>query len=487
MTFAFPAVDRFVNREADLTALETWWASEDRNALNLHGRRRVGKSWLFRRFAHGKPATVLVADRLSAGAQWARLAAQLEPALGVRPQIDDIADLFALLYRLGAETRQLVVVDEFPYLLGAGAQREAALTAIQSVMEHERDRSQTKLILCGSHVQQMQALMSEGSALRGRLTTLRVDPLGFGEARELIEDTDPRLRIERYAVTGGMARYLAELGSGGPLRELVCERLLDPNGALFNDPREVLEHELSQVATYFSILQELSAGEKALGEIAAAVRMPATSMPRPLDTLREMAVIERRTPVNARAGDRSSRYRIADPFLRFWFRFVFPYQEDLASGLAAADLYALEIEPAFAEHVAPVFETLCREWVRRNRGQRASRVGSWWGPTTRAGRERGRHTEEIDIVGLGRGRATVVGECKWTAEPMSVSILAALEDYKLPALRQGGVRLAADLEIVLFSRGGFTEGLTERARGNPRLVLVDLAELVAGIDTPARA
>lgn len=481
MTFAFPAVDRFVNRSRDLAALEDWWASGDRNALNLHGRRRVGKSWLFRRFAHGKAATILVAERLAPGAQLSRLAAQLEGAMGVRPQIDDVAELFRLLYRLGAHERHLVVLDEFPYLLPSGPQREAMLTAIQAVMEVERDRSQAKLVLCGSHVQQMQALMGEGSALRGRLTTLRVDPLSFSEAGGLIGDSEPRARIERYAVAGGMARYLAELGSGGHLDQLICARLLDPNGALFNDPREVLEHELAQVATYFSILQELSDGEKALGEIAGALRMAATSLPRPLDTLREMAVIERRTPVSAAARDKAGRYRIADPFVRFWFRFVFPYQEDLSAGLAPMDLYELEIAPALADHVAPVFETLCREWVRRNRGTRASRVGGWWGPTTRSGRDRGRQTEEIDIVGLGRRRVTVIGECKWTAKPLSVSILAALNDFKLPALRQSGVKVATDPEIMLFCRAGFTDGLVAAAASNPRLTLVTLDELVAGL------
>ena len=206
----------------------------------------------FRRFAHGKPATVLVAERLAPGAQLTRLAAQLEASLGLRPQIADVAELFQLMYRLGADGPHLVVLDEFPYLLPAtSSDRDQLLTSIQAVMETARDRSHAKLVLCGSHVQQMQALTSEGSALRGRLTTLRVDPLQFGETGILIEDADPARRIERYAVAGGMARYLAELGSGGPLDELICERLLDPNGPLFNDPREVLENELAQVATYF--------------------------------------------------------------------------------------------------------------------------------------------------------------------------------------------------------------------------------------------
>jgi len=122
MSFSFPAADRFVNRVDDLAAFERWWTSNDRNALNLYGRRRVGKSWLFRRFAHGKPATIVVAERLAPGSQLTRLAAQLEPALGVRPQIDDVPGLFRLLYNLG-EGRPHLVVARAHRIMPLGAHR----------------------------------------------------------------------------------------------------------------------------------------------------------------------------------------------------------------------------------------------------------------------------------------------------------------------------------------------------------------------------
>ncbi|MEX2105890.1 MAG: hypothetical protein WD810_03225 [Solirubrobacterales bacterium] len=38
-----------------------------------------------------------------------------------------------------------------------------------------------------------------------------------------------------------------------------------------------------------------------------------------------------------------------------------------------------------------------------------------------------RETEEIDVVGLHRGRVSVVGECKWTSKPISVSLLGEIE------------------------------------------------------------
>ena len=73
------------------------------------------------------------------------------------------------------------------------------------------------------------------------------------------------------------------------------------------------------------------------------------------------------------------------------------------------------------------------------------------------------------------------GECKWTSKPLSVSILASLDDYKIPALRQGGVNVAADPEIILFCRAGFTAGLTDIVASSPNLTLVGVPELVAGL------
>src|SRR5690242_13037272 len=110
--FSFPAHDRFLNRTADLARLEDWWSGGEQNALALYGRRRVGKSWLFREFAHGKPALLLVADRRAEAPQLERFADQLEPLLGVRPAIDNVPDLIKTLYTLAADQRLLVVIDE---------------------------------------------------------------------------------------------------------------------------------------------------------------------------------------------------------------------------------------------------------------------------------------------------------------------------------------------------------------------------------------
>jgi len=138
--------------------------------------------------------------------------------------------------------------------------------------------------------------------------------------------------IERYAVAGGMSLYLDELGRDGTLRQRVCARVLDPRGPLFNGPREVLEEEPRSPGVYYSLLEELSSGRKSLADLAAALGRRTPDLQGYLRTLRGMRVVDRHAPVTAREDERNHRWELSDGFMRFWFRFVFPFQEDLKTG-----------------------------------------------------------------------------------------------------------------------------------------------------------
>ena len=481
--FSFPAHDRFVNRSADLARLEDWWASDDRKALALYGRRRVGKSWLFREFAHEKPALLLVADRRAEAPQLDRFAARLEGFLGVRPALDSLPALFEALYAISVGERTLVVIDEFPYLLPARERDRAdVLTSIQAVME-ERDASQLKLVLCGSYIAQMERLLS--GPLRGRLTSLSVEPLSFTDAQEFAPPTTDAIdRIELFSVSGGMSLYLDELARGGTLRDRICARVLDPRGPLFNDPREVLEEELRAPGVYYSLLEELSTGKKSLGDLGSALGRKTTDLQGYLDTLRAMRIVQRAVPVTALPDERNHRYGLADDFMRFWFRFVFPFQEELKTGLTRGTLYADEIAPQLGDHISPTYEALCRAWALRTGA--ATKVGEWWGKALNELRRDGARTsEQVDVVGLRRSAVSLIGECTWTSRPLGLDVLTDLESYKIPAMRQAGLRFAGNCVIALFSRSGFSDTLVEVAgrRGDVRLVSV--SELVADVMAPA--
>jgi hypothetical protein len=53
----------------------------------------VGKSWLFREFAHSKPALLLIANRRAETPQLERFADRLTDLLGLRPALADLPAL----------------------------------------------------------------------------------------------------------------------------------------------------------------------------------------------------------------------------------------------------------------------------------------------------------------------------------------------------------------------------------------------------------
>lgn len=476
----------FVNRADDLARLEDWWEHPTRDAMGLIGRRRVGKSWLFRRFADGKPAIILVADRLLLNTQMARFAETLEAHLGFRPELRSVAELIRILYLLGSEQPVLAAVDEFPFLLPESSNaREGALSEVQAVMEEHRDHSRTKLLLCGSLIGQMEGLFAETSPLHGRLRRLDVWPMTFEEARGMM--TGARVaerRIVRYAVAGGMARYLRELGHG-PLKTAVCRGVLDRHAPLFDDPRSVLEQELRSPAVYFSILESLADGPTSTEHLTQSLQMRSNSLSFYLDTLRQMRLLTTTTPVGAPNDSRRSKHRISDGFIRFWFRYTFPNQEALQEGLSAEDLWAAEVEPTLADFVASAYEELCVRYTRRMHGMRAPTVGGWWGPAlNRLRRTKERSVEEIDVLAARKHQLVIAGECKWTTAPMPLRVLTDLREFKLPAVAQEG-RLRAPAvgpRILLFCRSGFTAELTAAAEADDQVELVDLEMLIAGLD-----
>lgn len=172
----------------------------------------------------------------------------------MRPDLPDVQSLFRVLFRLASETKTLVLIDEFPLLLGTtNAEQQRTLSSIQAIMENERDHSALKLILCGSQVEQMEASFSDNNPMHGRLRRFSVRPLPFHEASLFFEGLAPLDAFERYSVAGGMPIYLSRL-AGGLIRDVVCEEVLDKDASLFDEGRILVEQELREPGVYFATL-----------------------------------------------------------------------------------------------------------------------------------------------------------------------------------------------------------------------------------------
>jgi AAA+ ATPase superfamily predicted ATPase len=160
-----------------------------------------------------------------------------------------------------------------------------------------------------------------------------------------------------------------------------------------------------------TLLSVIGGGANRLTEIAARVEKPATQLSRPLDRLVELGFVEKEIPFgeNPRKSKRSL-YKIADPFMGFYYRFVIPSRSLIELGKTKIVLN--EIKENMAGYVSRHWEQLCRRAVSGStiNGVAYGSAARWWGSVSRG------ETMEVDVVAQSIDKKSIlIGECKWSA------------------------------------------------------------------------
>jgi len=319
-------------------------------------------------------------------------------------------DWQALLARFWAEARpgSVLVLDEFPSMV-------AAARELPSVIQKILDLNATKrvhLVIAGSSQRMMHGLVLDQTApLYGRThEILEIGPLRAGWIQPALQLKDGVSAVESYSVWGGIPRYWELAATCPNLTRAVRDLVLSPLGVLHDEPAGLLLDDLRDTAQATSILSLVGGGCHRMSEIAARLEKPATSLSRPLQRLVDLGLVRRETPFGTSVRDtKRTAYRLGDPFLRFWFRFVGPNRSRLAT--RRLEPVEREVQAAFAHHVGSVWEDLARESVPSLGDKREWGPASrWWGPGL------DRRPMEIDVVAESAdGDAVLVGEVRWSA------------------------------------------------------------------------
>ncbi|NJL27995.1 MAG: ATP-binding protein [Thermoanaerobaculia bacterium] len=408
---------QFLNRAEEADRLRRLTSRGEGSLGVLYGRRRCGKSRLLREALPVDRTVYYVGDDRESALQRRGLATEIARLL---PGFDRVTypEWDALFDRWWSEAppSSVLILDEFPALVAAAQELPSIL---QKYVDRQIDRG-VHLLLTGSSQRMMQGLVLDRSApLFGRATEiLKITPLEAGWIVPALGLDDPARAVEAYAVWGGTPRYW-ELAADHPdLKTAIRELVLSPLGVLYEEPTRLLLDDLRDTTQAASILSVIGQGCHRLSEIAARLGKPATSLTRPLGRLIEMGLIARELPFgNPERTGKRTLYKIVDPFLRFWFRFVEPNRSRLEARLI--DAVETEIASRLNHHLGEVWEELARASAPRLEafGRAWKPAQRFWGagagsPAARdrlGGREHGRPRAaggRGEVVGTGRPRAS---------------------------------------------------------------------------------
>ena len=462
----------FVNRSEELGILEKEYRRKEAAMVVLYGRRRVGKTALLAEFLKGKPGLYFLATEESEEINrqnFRELVADfLRDDLLRGTSLTRWEDVFLWLLRQKSPERMVIALDEFQYL---GKANKAFPSILQKIWDQILSKENVMLVLCGSLVSMMVSqTLSYDSPLYGRRTAqIRLAPVPFRHYGKFFPQVGKTARelVELYAVTGGVPRYIQEFRDGGDIYAAIEEHVFRPSAFLFDEPRFLLQHEVGEVGGYFSILRAIAAGNRKLSKIATVLRQKQTNLPRYLNVLQDLDLLEREIPITEAHPEKSKKgiYRIKDNFIAFWFSFVYPNLSYIESG--HAEIASEKLRRNFVDHhVGFVYEGCCRELLWQMSAEnklpfRIGRAGRWWD----------NHGTEIDVVALApEENCLLAGECKFWKSPVGMNVLVELQ-RKAQAVEWK----KEDRKTVyaLFSIEGFTEEIKAYARRHGDVILMD--------------
>jgi len=457
----------FVGRESYLTTLNKQLDLVRRGgrgtpglAVTVMGRRRVGKSRLIEQFCQvsGVNAVVFQATKwrapdLERRSLVAAVAASwvVEPALtdAVQPA-DWLGTLEWLSAVLPSDKPTIVVIDEVPWLSSQDTSFEGAL---QTVWDRHLSRKPVLLVLIGSDISVMSRLVEHDRPFFGRSSVLKIEPLTVAEVAAMTQLPAPDA-VDAWLITGGFPDATLAWEPGMTREDYLAESLSDPLSPLLAGGEMTLLGEFPSSTQARAVLESIGSGERTFARIAGAGRqapVPAGTLAPLLATLEKKGLVVREFPLSTIPDTKNSRYRIADPSLRFWLAFG-----SRALGFAERgrpDLGLALVERSWSSWRGPAVEPLVRESLMRllpDERWDVNAVGGWWNRL---------NNPQVDMIGADQApvakAVAFAGSVKWRDD-------ARFDMHDVGELsRARGIvpGTSADTPLVAVSRSGFEDDL----------------------------
>ena len=432
----------FVNRKNELEMLDEKSRQPEPQFTVIYGRRRTGKTELIKQFCRDKEYIYFLADKRGTvlnAIRFSSIAADHFKDAALK--IEDFYLLFDYIQRrLNDKKKTVIIIDEFSYLV----EKDDSISSVfQGIWDEVLVKKNVFLILCGSSISMMeQGVLSYKSPLYGRRTgQWKLAPFSFKEMKEFFPDFSLIERVEIYSVLGGIPFYLKQFKKKN-LFSNIEDNILAKGEPLYEEVEFLLREELREYSSYYSILEAIASGSTRVIEIAEHSKIKTGDLPKYLDTLIKLDIVEKVHPITEKEKTKKTVYKIKDNFFNFWFKFIYPHKNDLEIGNTQKVIDLIKQE--FTAYVGHIFEDIVKEFLINMNSKKLvpfnfTKIGTWWSGD-----------RQIDLVALSKNEALFV-ECKWQNRKTDVDILINLvENAKF-------VKWQREKDhFMVVSRSGFT-------------------------------
>ena len=331
----------FIGRKEYLDDLESLWRKRTSSIVACRGRRRIGKSTLFREFAKRTADVYMEFEGLAPDGEhevtnedqlkeFAATLARLtnSPILS----LPTWKDAFFWLDRAIDDSKKTVILlDEISWMGGCDPNFPAMLRNAWESYFHRHEK--LVLVVCGSVSAWIKEYILGNAGFIGRFSRDYIlTELSLAECAKFWKpgaaELNEREIFDVLSVTGGVPRYLEEVDPGLSAEENIRRLCFRKEGVLFKDFDAIFNTMFGDnVVVRRRILGLLAAGPMSGAEIAQRLEIERNGdLSDRLKELAEGGFIDPDPGLNPETGEeaRVSRYRLRDNYTRFYLKYIEP-------------------------------------------------------------------------------------------------------------------------------------------------------------------
>ena len=394
----------------------------------LSGRRRIGKTSLVLHAYQNTPFLYFFVskktemDLCNDFAQEIRSKLQI-PIVG---RVEKFITLFELILQQAQHQNITLFIDEFQDFKRINP---SIYSEMQKLWDLYKENAKINLIVGGSIKSLMQKLFEDkAEPLYGRQTQqIMLTPFTPSVLKEILHTYNPNYKSEDllalYSLTGGVAQYVELLmDAGATTKQTMLDYFIRPNSIFINEGKNLLVEEFGKdYGVYFSILSAIATGHTQRNQLEDIVGKEIGGYLSSLENIYRL--IHKQTPLFS-TSTKTTRYKLYDSFLIFWFRYIFKYNYMLEVN-AYKQMRAI-IDADYDTFTGKRLEAYFKEKLIEQ--QTYTRIGNWW---SRNGED------EIDLIAINELDKTAdFYEIKRNPDAYNKTLLQTRIDIFLQATRQ---------------------------------------------------
>ena len=374
----------FIGRERELKYLNEFYNKPGVGMTVIYGRRRIGKSTLISEFVKDKKKIFYTATKVGKERNLELFSQQVLQEL--MPNIEDIGfqsldSVFNFINKNIGDEKLILVIDELPYW---AEKDESLLSVLQKYIDTIWKDINLKIILCGSSLSFMEnKVLSEKSPLFGRRDSqIKLDAFDYLDSAKFVSNYSNEDKAICYGVTGGVAKYLSMIDSSIDIHENIVNLFFKTNGYLYDETRNLLTQEFSDVTIVNNIIEQIAAGENTLNTIAGKIHEKEPTVIYSLDKLISVGLIEKKKCITDEKNKKKTRYVLKDHMFKFWYEFI-PKATSVIEMGQGEFYYQKAVKPYLHLFMGSIFENMCQYYTLKKGitgefGCFVTSVGTWW-------------------------------------------------------------------------------------------------------------